>query len=58
MKKITNWKNATVADLEADNLLDDATLIHILCCEFQDGKTFDIQGEDHQRIQKFFQYHI
>ena len=58
MKKITNWKNATVADLEADNLLDDATLIHILCCELQDGKTFNIQGEDHQRIQKFFQYHI
>lgn len=58
MKKITNWKNATVADLEADALLDEATLIHILCCELQDGKTFDIQGEDHQRIQKFFQYHI
>lgn len=58
MKKITNWKNATVADLEADALLDEATLIHILCCELQNGKTFDIQGEDHDRIKNFFRYHI
>jgi len=57
MKKITNWRNATVADLEADALLDEATLIHILCCELQDGKRFDIQGEDHNRIKKFFEYH-
>lgn len=58
MKKITNWRNATVADLEADALLDEATLIHVLCCEMQDGKVIDIQGEEHDRIKKFFQYHI
>jgi hypothetical protein len=58
MKKITNWKNATVADLESDNLLDEATMIHILSCEMQGGKKINIQGEDHSRIKKFFQYHI
>ena len=58
MKKITNWKNATVADIEADGLLDEATLIHILSCELQNGKTSDIQGEDHDRIKKFFKHHI
>lgn len=53
--KITNWKNALLLLwLGGDNLLDmkrnpDSSL----CCELQDGKTFDIQGEDHQRIQKF-----
>lgn len=58
MKKITNWRKATVADLEADNLLEEATLIHILCCELHDGKVFTVQGEDHVRIRNFFQYHV
>ena len=58
MKKITNWRNATVGDLEADALLDEATLIHVLCCEMQDGKSVTIQGEQEDRIKAFFDYHI
>ena len=37
MKLITNWRNATVADIEADALLDDATKIHVLSYEMQAG---------------------
>jgi len=29
-----------------------------LSCELQNGKTSDIQGEDHDRIKKFFKHHI
>lgn len=58
MKLITNWKNATVADLEADDLLEGATLIHVLSCEMADGKEIDIDGEDTERIKNFFKYHI
>lgn len=58
MKKIYNWRNSTVADLESDGLLREATKIHVLCCQMVDGKSVSIRGSDHERIKAFFQYHI
>lgn len=58
MKKIYNWRNSTVADLESDGLLREATKIHVLCCQMADGKSVSIRGSDHERIKAFFQYHI
>lgn len=56
MKQITNWRNATVADIEADELLDKATKIHVLSYKLVGGG----QGSfpDYDRIRKFFQHHI
>lgn len=56
MKRITNWKNATVADIEADGLLDEATKIHVLSYEMQAGGEGSFH--EHNRIEKFFNYHI
>lgn len=58
MKKIYNWDKATVADLEADGLLREATKIHVLCCEMANGKAVSINGKDSERIKGFFQYHL
>ena len=57
MKKIYNWDNATVADLESDGLLREAAKIHVLCCEMSNGKPASIKGNDVERIKAFFQYH-
>lgn len=59
MKKITNWRNATVADIEADNLLDDATLMHVLSYQVfgKEVKSIDKKEQD-RRIIKFFRHHI
>lgn len=57
MKKITNWRKGTVADLEA-NGLDDATTIHILSYHMQNDKVGDLRGRDKDRLVKFFKYHI
>lgn len=59
MKAIKNWKNATVADLEADNLLDFATKLHVLGFQMTDSdeiKTFKAETES-QRIVNFFKWH-
>ncbi len=56
MKLITNWRNATVADIEADNLLDAATKIHVLSYELQAGGEGSFPNPE--RIVKFFNYHI
>jgi len=56
MKLITNWKNATVADIESDNLLDKATKIHVLSYEMQAGSEGSFS--ESARIKKFFEYHI
>ena len=58
MKKITNWKNATVMDAEADGLLDEATRIYTLCYHMQSSKAGDIKGEDKSRLIRFFSYHL
>lgn len=59
MKQIKNWRQATVSDIEADNLLDDATLIHVLSYQML-GKDVKSIGEKDlvRRLTKFFQHHI
>ena len=56
MKVITNWRNATVSDIEADALLDDATKIHVLSYEMQAGGEGSFP--EYERITKFFKYHL
>jgi len=52
MKKITNWKRAVVLDLEADNLLEEATKIHCMSVMTHQGvKTTTFMDE----IKDFFQ---
>lgn len=58
MKEITNWKLATVMDMEADGLLEEATLFHVLHFHMADGKNGCIDGDNHERLIKFFNYHI
>lgn len=58
LKLITNWKNATVSDIEADALLDEATEIHVLGYDML-GKKGSLRGRtEAERIKKFFQHHI
>lgn len=60
MKKITNWRNATVADFEADNLLDDATKLHVMSYQLVNMNCPNsFHGtEQVERIKSYFQYHI
>lgn len=58
MKQITNWRRATVADIEADGLLDEATKIHVLSFNLFGNTAGDISGEDKDRLVKFFNYHL
>jgi len=58
LKKIYNWQYATVFDTEADGLLEEATKLHVLSCELQDGKVINISGEDLDRVKKFLEYHL
>lgn len=59
MKKIHNWKKATVADLESDNLLDKATKLHVLGFQMAEKDILTFRGSDEaQRIVKFFQWHL
>lgn len=57
MKKITNWRNATVFDVEA-NGLETATVVHILSYHMQRGAIGDLHGSEKERLKKFFIYHI
>lgn len=58
MKKIINWKLATVFDIEADGLLEEATMFHVLSFHMADGKVGNIIGTDHTRFKAFCKYHI
>ena len=58
MKLIYNWQKATVADLESDGLLREATKIHVVCCQMVNGKKVTIKGSDHDRIKAFLNYHL
>lgn len=58
MKKIYNWQKATVADVEADGLLDEATKLHVVSCTLANNQSIDIRGDDFDRIKKFLDYHL
>lgn len=58
MKKITNWRNATVADIEADALLDNATKIHVLSYQMEGKGVSSFHGQQQaDRILKCFLWH-
>lgn len=66
MKAITNWRLASVADFEADNLLHGVTKMHVMSYKMRnmDGtwsREFTIRRDDEgyvERVAKFFKYHI
>ena len=59
MKKIFNWRNATVGDLESDGLLDIATKLHVLSYQMQDKNIMSFNARSQEsRIKAFFQWHI
>lgn len=58
MKNITNWRNASVADVETDGLLKEATKYHVLSCELANGYRRSIKGSNLAKIRDFFKYHI
>jgi len=59
LKRIYNWKLATVADLESDNLLDKATKLHVLGFQMDSKELKTFRGStESQRIVKFFQWHV
>ena len=58
MKLIYNWEKATVFDTEADGLLDEATKLHVLSCSLDDGNSYDINGDNLNKIKKFLEYHL
>lgn len=58
MKEIINWNLATVGDIESDNLLDNATKLHVLSFCMANGKKGSIEGANHDRIKKFYEYHV
>lgn len=59
MKSIYNWDKATVCDIEADNLLDEATTVHVLSYKLDGEGVSSLNGvKEKGRISKFFKYHI
>ena len=59
MKKIFNWRNATVGDIESDGLLDVATKIHVLSYQMEGGGVSSFNASTQKsRIKAFFQWHI
>lgn len=56
---IKNWRKATVADLETDNLLEDVTKIHILGYQLDGGSVRYLWGDtEESRIKAFLTHHI
>ena len=59
MKKITNWNVATVADFEANGLLDEATKLHVMSYQLNNKDVKSFHGtKETERIKAFFQYHL
>lgn len=59
MKAITNWRKATVGDIESDGLLDMATKLHVLSYQMQDKDVLSFNANSQEnRIRAFFQWHI
>jgi len=57
MKSITNFRKATIADVEA-NGLDNATKIHILSCTMHGNKKHNTRGSNHEKLRQFLNYHM
>jgi hypothetical protein len=59
MKKVYNWQKATVADLESDGLLNEATLIHVVSYKKHDSDTVEsINGSSTGEVKDFLHWHI
>lgn len=66
MKQITNWRQASIADFEADGLLDTVTKMHVMSYQIREmngelSRVFTIrrdQANYKMRIAKFFKHHI
>jgi len=60
LKKITNWRSATVADFEADGLLDEATKLHVMSYQLVNmASPASFHGTKQiDRIKAYFKYHI
>lgn len=57
MKRITNWRNATVFDIEANGLLKEADKLHVLSYIMEEYKD-SIPGDEAARWRDFFRYHM
>lgn len=59
MKKIFNWRSATVGDIESDGLLDVATKLHVLSYQMEGRGVSSFNANTQEdRIRAFFQWHI
>lgn len=58
MKRIKNWRQATVSDFESNGLLDEATCIWVQSLQMAGGEVKSIDGREHGRMIKFFNYHM
>lgn len=59
MKKIINWKQATICDIETDGFLEEVTKFHVVGLKLHgtDRVTY-LKGDDHKRIKSMLDYHI
>lgn len=58
MKKIYNYRKATVFDIETDGLLDEVSKIHILGFKMENLGIKTILGSNHERIKAMLAWHI
>lgn len=61
MKQITNWRNATVADLEGDGLWETISMIHVVSFKLVGKDIASLPtkyGKDYSRVKAFLEYHI
>ena len=59
MKKIINWKQASISDIETDGFLEEVTKFHVVGIKLHgtDRVTY-LKGDDHKRIKSMLDYHI
>src|SRR5690606_627536 len=59
MKEIVNWEKATVFDVEADGLLEEATKLHVMSFQMQDKQINSFNAKTQEdRIKTFFIWHM
>lgn len=59
MKYISNFRNATVSDIECDGLLDVMTKMHVLSFKLKDKNTvMSIAGCNEKAVKSFLKFHI